>query len=111
MRTVSDLLKEYQRFTATTAVYPYDNAFDYLINGLTSEAGEVAGKYAKHLRGDKNWEETTEAIDSEMGDVLWMVSQWCNETNTTLEQLMLKNMQKLKSRQDRCVLHGDGDDR
>ena len=35
----------YQEWTATTAVYPEDKELEYLVNGLTSEAGEVAGKW------------------------------------------------------------------
>ncbi len=104
---------DYQTFTATTAAYPECNALHYIITGLAAEAGEVAGKYAKYLRGDNVgfWDEVADSIDKEMGDVLWFVSQWCNETGTTLEELMEANMVKLSARKLRGTICGEGDDR
>ena len=37
----------YQQWTKTTAIYPEDKALAYLVAGLCSEAGEVAGKYRR----------------------------------------------------------------
>lgn len=49
-------LNDYQLFTRTTAVYPGANEhgfqeMNYLVLGLASEAGEVAGKLKKVIRG------------------------------------------------------------
>lgn len=50
-------LEAYQTATRETAIYPKEQALVYLTLGLTSEAGEVAGKVKKIIRdggsGDK----------------------------------------------------------
>lgn len=106
---------DYQKFTKTTAIYPADaEGFDYLILGLAAEAGEVAGKWAKYKRGDYSADRIAELhsdMDKEIGDVLWFISQYCNETSTTIGALMEMNMKKLKDRQQRGVLKGNGDSR
>lgn len=108
-------LEEYQAFTKTTAIYPTGGiaGMDYLILGMAAEAGEVAGKYAKYKRGDyfDNAAKLHEDMDKEIGDILWFISQYCNETETTIGVLMEMNMEKLTSRQERGVLQGDGDNR
>lgn len=106
--------EEYQAFTKTTAIYPDGvDGFDYLILGMVAEAGEVAGKWAKWKRGDYvgNEEYLEEDMHKEVGDLLWFISQYCNETETTIGALMELNMNKLKDRQARGVLQGNGDTR
>ena len=105
---------EYQEFTKTTAVYPSGEVgIDYVILGMVAEAGEVAGKWAKYKRGDYNVgiDRLSGDMDSEVGDLLWFISQYCNETDTTIEALMEINMIKLRDRQKRGVLKGNGDTR
>ena len=52
--------EEYQRETMKTAVYDKEVAVTYLALGLTSEAGEVAGKVKKWVRGDTEYVKTDE---------------------------------------------------
>ena len=81
--------------------------------GLAEEAGEVAGKYAKAVR-DCNGEidsERKEAIIKELGDVTWFVAELCTTLGVSLEEVMQKNIDKLTSRKERNVLHGEGDNR
>lgn len=85
----------------------------YPVMGLTEEAGEVAGKFAKAVR-DCNGiidDERKEAIVKELGDVTWFVAELCTLLNVSMEEVMQKNIDKLTSRKERNVLHGSGDDR
>ncbi len=105
---------EYQKESRKTAVYPNaGNNFIYPTLGLAGEAGEVAEKIKKVIR-DKNGvidEETKEKIAKELGDVLWYVAQLCTELGLSMEEVARKNLEKLFSRKERGVLHGEGDER
>ena len=87
---------EYQQETMKTAVYDKDVAVTYLALGLASEAGEVAGKVKKWVRGDTSYVDTDE-IAKELGDVLWYVSQMAE---TLTYPLGISHRQMLTS----CVL-------
>lgn len=99
---------EYQQLAAATAQYPQDQARSYLALGLASEAGEVAGKVSKWIRGDCNWLDLEE-IALELGDNLWFIAMLAEELGYTLEQIAEMNIQKLRDRQERGVIKGDGD--
>ena len=77
--------------------------------GLCEEAGEVAGKIKKRIR-DK-LKVTPEAIVDELGDVLFYTTALANYYNANLTYVMLQNMRKLNSREDRGTLKGSGDNR
>ena len=81
--------------------------------GLAEEAGEVAGKFAKAVRdcNGKIDNERKEAIIKELGDVTWFVAELCTLLGVSLEEVMQKNIDKLTSRKERNVLHGEGDNR
>lgn len=102
---------DYQRFTNSVAIYPQEIALEYLCLQLASEAGEVAGKLAKAHRDDHDFETMASNIMPELGDVLWYVSQICNEFGWSIEEVMEKNRDKLLSRRQRGVLQGSGDNR
>lgn len=81
--------------------------------GLSEEAGEVAGKYAKAVR-DCNGQidsERKEAIIKELGDVCWFVAELSTLLNVSLADVMQGNLNKLESRRARGKIHGSGDDR
>ena len=101
-------LDAYQLFTRSTAIYPKDKADFYLALGLASEAGEVAGKFKKHIRDGVL---DLDAVFSELGDVLWYLTRICDEYGLTLEELAEKNYNKLTDRQQRNVISGSGDNR
>lgn len=106
--------KEYQEKSRKTAIYPkIGESFVYPALGLGDEAGEVLGKIKKIFR-DKNGvvdNETKEAIEKELGDVLWYLSQLSTELGLSLDEVAEKNIEKLYSRMERGKLHGDGDNR
>lgn len=117
----------YQEATKQFAVYPPSFALEYLCLGLASEAGEVAGKMSKLIRGDYtefgdeekdgrvpvriNLDEFKEHAVLELGDVLWMVSEICNVLEVSMEEVMQANIDKLTARLDRDTIKGSGDDR
>lgn len=104
-------LDEYQDRAKATAVYPKDDGINYCIHGLTNEAGEVAGKYKKFLRGDKNWPLVKEELIAELGDVLWYVAQLATELHTNLSEVAQLNLMKLNERKKAGTIQGDGDKR
>ena len=107
-------LSDFQRRSRATAVYPGagDNLL-YPTLGLCGEAGEVAEKVKKMVRDDGG--ELTaarrEALAGELGDVLWYVAQLATEAGLDLDDVADANLAKLRSRQERAVLQGSGDDR
>jgi NTP pyrophosphatase (non-canonical NTP hydrolase) len=106
--------KEYQTESRTTALYPNkDNNFVYPTLGLVGEAGEIAEKVKKILRDADGVvsEETKELIKKELGDVLWYIAQLSTELGLDLDEVAAANIEKLKSRKERNVLHGSGDNR
>ena len=98
----------YQDFAETTAIYPEDKALEYLALGLTSEAGEVAGKVKKLIR---DGEMSVEDLAKELGDVVWYVSQLCTELDLYFSDVMGLNVGKLSDRLQRGVIGGNGDSR
>jgi NTP pyrophosphatase (non-canonical NTP hydrolase) len=101
-------LTDYQEFTRTTAIYPKDKALDYLILGLASEAGEVAGKRKKHIRD--GGVDVVSIID-EIGDCMWYIARIADELDFSMEEVLQRNWAKLKDRQERNALRGSGDTR
>ncbi len=104
---------DYQSESNKTAKYPEDRAIEYLALGLASEAGEVAGKIKKVIRDDSSnlSEERRSQIASELGDVLWYISQLALELNVSLESVAAKNIEKLSDRNARGAIGGSGDNR
>jgi len=104
--------KEYQNKSAETAIYPKEVAVPYLTLGLAGEAGEIANKIKKVLRGDSEFTDILKKdLQKELGDVLWYVSQLVREFGGDLEEVAQANIEKLQSRKERGVLKGAGDDR
>ena len=104
----------YERLAGETAIFPKEKALEYLALGLTSEAGEVAGKVKKLIRDgeDKEGFELKKiAISHEIGDVLWYCAMMASEIGVPLNTIMKDNLEKLHSRKERGTLHGSGDDR
>lgn len=102
-------LNEYQGYALETAVFPKEVKVLYPLLGLVGEAGEVADKYKKVLRGDKQLD--AESLVKEVGDVLWYIAVLSYDLGYTLEEVAQMNINKLASRQERGVLKGDGDTR
>ena len=105
---------EYQLESRKTAIYPnIDSNFIYPTLGLAGEAGEICEKIKKIIR-DKSGiisEDDRQEIKKELGDVTWYVANLASELNLSYQEIAQENIEKLKDRQKRNVLHGNGDNR
>lgn len=100
-------LNEYQELAFKTALDSAKNPA-YMIANLTSEAGEVAGKYAKWIR-DGVLDEV--GLQKEVGDVLWQIAGLSTVMGWNLADLASQNLRKLTERQANNTLKGSGDAR
>jgi NTP pyrophosphatase (non-canonical NTP hydrolase) len=105
---------DYQKESRATAKYPViGHKVIYPTLGLLGEAGEIAEKIKKMFR-DRNGELSQEEKDllaKELGDVLWYLAQLSSELGLSLSDIAQGNVQKLKDRMTRGVIHGSGDAR
>jgi NTP pyrophosphatase (non-canonical NTP hydrolase) len=104
----------YENLAGQTAIFPKEKALEYLALGMTSEAGEVAGKVKKLIRDGEDvegFEIKKLAIASEIGDVLWYCAMMAKEVGVPLNDIMKENLKKLHGRKERGTLQGSGDER
>ena len=124
-------LNEYQKRARITAIYPKELKVIYPALGLAGEAGEACEKIKKVMRGDlaeeiksnkqsvSKWfdnagklqRESNARIGKELGDVLWYVANLATDLGLDLDDIATKNIDKLRDRERRNVLQGDGDHR
>ena len=105
---------EYQTGALQTAIYPNaGNNFVYPALGLVGEAGEVADKLKKVIRDNDGvlTDPVRDAVAKELSDVCWYIAVLAWEMDYSLEDIMQINLDKLRSRQERGVLGGSGDNR
>ena len=108
-------LNDYQKMAESTAIYPNKGTLYglcYTALGL-GEAGEVQNKVKKLLRDDAGVisEEKRNGIAKELGGNLWYIAMCAHELNYSLEEIGDMNLQELKSRMERNVIQGSGDNR
>lgn len=109
-------LDDFQGAALRTAIYPGRQRIGGLVYatlGLANEAGEVAGKLKKVIRDEQGavTVDSGEALLDELGDVLWYVAVVADELGYDLETVARRNIDKLRSRKERGVLGGSGDNR
>jgi NTP pyrophosphatase (non-canonical NTP hydrolase) len=80
---------------------------------LSGEVGEIAEKLGKIIRDNLGevTEEKRQLIRKELGDILWYVAGLCTEFGFSMDVVAQENLDKLKDRAERGVIHGDGDTR
>lgn len=100
---------DYQTEAVKTAIYPDQYEITYPLLGLIGEVGEFANKYKKVFRDGKAF--PSEDMRDELGDVLWYVANLCEDAGLDMGDVMLRNIEKLRDRQERGVLGGSGDNR
>jgi NTP pyrophosphatase (non-canonical NTP hydrolase) len=64
--------------------------------GLSGEAGEFADSVKKHLFHGHPLEH--DALQKELGDVLWYVALACDSLNLSMADVMQANIEKLRRR-------------
>jgi NTP pyrophosphatase (non-canonical NTP hydrolase) len=106
---------EYQKQALTTAKFSGDELRDIMhwILGVTGESGEIAEKVKKIIR-DKDGVITAEdkkELAKEIGDVLWYLATLSHQLDVSFEEVANINLAKLKSRQERGMIGGSGDNR
>jgi NTP pyrophosphatase (non-canonical NTP hydrolase) len=106
-------LNDYTEQTKHTAIYPEAGTGQaielyYLALGLTSEAGEVAGKVKKYIRDGVINEE---AIAHEIGDCFWYLARLCKAVGYEPETVLEMNITKLLLRKVNNTIQGSGDER
>lgn len=104
---------EYQNLAKTTAIYPENVKILYPTLGLAGESGEVCEKVKKVFRDNNGvfTEEKIEEIKKEIGDVFWYLSAICCDLGISMDDAAVLNIKKLKSRKERNVINGSGDNR
>ena len=85
----------------------------YTAMGLAGEAGEVANKVKKILRGDvlddQDMERRKEALKGELGGVLWYLAACAHELGFDLSDVARYNLDELQKRNAAGTIKGDGD--
>lgn len=91
-------LNEYQALAQRTSNRALDGK-GHLFNGvlgLAGEAGECADLLKKHYYQDgRNF---VDDLEDELGDVLWYVAETARALGLTLEEVAVRNVEKLKKR-------------
>ncbi|MCW1292577.1 MAG: nucleoside triphosphate pyrophosphohydrolase family protein [Candidatus Rehaiarchaeum fermentans] len=101
----------YQKKCKETAVYPdvLNGGVFYPALGLAGEVGELLNKIKKIARDNATY--TKEELTSELGDVLWYLSEVARQLDINLNDVAEYNLKKLADRMKRNVIHGSGDNR
>ncbi len=100
----------YQAKAYETAL-PSSKDAQYMLNGLVSEVGEIAGAFKRRQRDGWSDEKTREAALKELGDALWYAAGLATQLGADLGEVAQANLNKVKDRHDRDVIKGSGDER
>ena len=100
-------LNEYQQHALETAIYPENRRIIYPTLGLTGEAGEKVIRDAHEEFSDEKRLE----IVKEIGDVLWYCATLARDLGYELDDVAQMNVDKLRSRMQRHIISGSGDNR
>ena len=88
---------EYQQLAARTINPDLTNGQikAHALWGMAAEVGELQGLYQKVYQGHKL---DPEHAKKEIGDILWMVAEYCTAQGWDLGEIMQLNIDKLKAR-------------
>jgi NTP pyrophosphatase (non-canonical NTP hydrolase) len=107
-------IKDFENYQQKTSTFMLNSSKNpqYLFTGLAGETGEVCSLYAKMVRdGVEDFELFGDKLSKEIGDVLFFCSELATYYGMSLQEIAEGNIAKLKSRQERGVIGGQGDDR
>ena len=103
-----DLLKSYSQFVERMILTTDRDRLAENALGLSGEAGEVAEKIKKFFRDGAL---DHEAIQKELGDVIFYWVALSNALGLDAVETIQKNMEKLNARKKNGTLRGSGDNR
>ena len=94
--------KEYQSQSERRCLNLKDNLREDLsdelhkVIGISTEAGELLDAYKKHFAYGKNLDVVN--VGEEIADIMWYISNLCRIKGIDLEEMMERNINKLKAR-------------
>ncbi|MBP9772123.1 MAG: nucleoside triphosphate pyrophosphohydrolase family protein [Candidatus Pacebacteria bacterium] len=108
-----DSFKEYEKTVTENVIGGGKTNIAYPALALCGEAGEVAEKIKKIIRDNDGvmTDDHKAELVKELGDVLFYLAYACCTYGLSLHDVANKNIEKVLSRRDRGVVHGDGDNR
>jgi len=108
-------LDEYQKEALVTAIFSGNELKDlsHWVLGVSGESGEIAEKVKKIIRDFDGHvsDETKVELAKEIGDVLWYLAVLAKHLGVNFDEIGTGNIAKLRSRQARGVIQGNGDNR
>jgi NTP pyrophosphatase (non-canonical NTP hydrolase) len=106
---------EYQKQALTTAHNTHEPLMEKTIwaMGVAGEAGEVVEKWKKIVAYNegKLTQADIDELAKELGDVVWYIAVMAHSLGLSFDDIMQRNVEKLKSRKARGVITGKGDNR
>ena len=90
-------LNEYQLLAQRTMnkELTHEEASRHALHGMCSEVGEIHGLYQKFYQGH---EMDAEHVMKEVGDLLWMIAEFCTVNGWKMDDVAQMNIDKLKAR-------------
>lgn len=90
-------LNEYQCLAARTINKELDTGRieRHALHGLSAEVGELHGIFQKYYQGHAI---NDEHVKKEVGDILWMIAEFCTANGWDLDDIAAMNIEKLKAR-------------
>jgi len=68
----------------------------HMVIGISTEAGELLDAYKKHFAYGKDLDIVN--VGEEIADIMWYISNLCRLKEIDLEEMMQRNIDKLKER-------------
>ena len=108
-------VNEYQTLAARTmnVALTRHEALCHSLSGMSAELGEVHSIYQKVYQGHQI---VTEDLQKEVGDLMWMIAEFCTVNGWKLDDICQMNIDKLKARYpdgfsaERSVFRSDDDE-
>lgn len=93
-----DYINSYQRWQDETVWPTVRDDILWAGTGLASEVGELCQLLEKQVRKGKQPSQSD--VESELGDILWYVSNIANLYDLKLSEIMKNNIDKIERRRD-----------
>lgn len=90
-------LNEYQQAAARTMNLSlgFEETSRHALHGMCAEVGEIHGLYQKFYQGH---EMDAEHVKKEVGDLLWMIAEFCTVNCWKMDDVAQMNIDKLRAR-------------